>query len=236
MIIKNSVALVTGANRGLGQAFVDALLAAGARKVYAAARDPSTITLAGVVPIKLDVTDAADIAAAVHACPDLTLLINNAGISRGSSLLASNSADAARAEFETNFFGPLALSQAFAPVLQRNGGGAIVNVLSVLSWLSIPGVATYSASKSAAWSMTNGLRNELRAQSTHVVGVHVGYMDTDMTRGLDAPKAQPRDVVAQVLAALESGAEEVLADDLSRQVRQGLAAPRGVYLGEPGAT
>ena len=232
MNISNSVALVTGANRGLGQAFVDALLAAGARNVYAAARDPSTITLAGVVPIKLDVTDAADIAAAVRTCPDLTLLINNAGISRGSSLLASNSADAARAEFETNFFGPLALSQAFAPVLQSNGGGAIVNVLSVLSWLSLPGVATYSASKSAAWSMTNGLRNELRAQGTQVVGVHVGFMDTDMTKGLAAPKAQPRDVVAQVLAAVESGAEEVLADDLSRQVRQGLAAPRGVYLGD----
>ena len=124
------------------------------------------------------------------------------------------------------------MSQGFAPVLRRNGGGAIVNVLSVLSWLSLPGVATYSASKSAAWSLTNGLRNELRGQGTRVVGVHVGYMDTDMTKGLDAPKASPQDVVAQVLAALESGADEVLADDLSRQVRQGLAAPRGVYLGE----
>ncbi len=236
MNLQNAVVLVTGANRGLGQAFVDALRAVGVRKVYAAARDPSSITLAGVVPIRLDVTNAADIAAAVLACPDLTLLINNAGISRGASLLASESVAAARAEFETNFFGPLALSQAFAPVLQRNGGGAIVNVLSVLSWLSIPGVATYSASKSAAWSLTNGLRNELRAQGTRVVGVHVGYMDTDMTRGLDAPKASPHDVVAQVLAALESGADEVLADDLSRQVRQGLAAARGVYLGEPVAS
>jgi NAD(P)-dependent dehydrogenase (short-subunit alcohol dehydrogenase family) len=232
MNLQNAVVLVTGANRGLGQAFVDALRAAGVRKVYAGARDPSTITLAGVVPVRLDVTDAADIAAAVHACPDLTLLINNAGISRGSSLLAPGSAEAARAELETNFFGPLALSQAFAPVLKANGGGAIVNVLSVLSWLSLPGVATYSASKSAAWSLTNGLRNELRAQGTRVVGVHVGYMDTDMTKGLDAPKASPHDVVAQVLAALESGVDEVLADDLSRQVRQGLAAPRGVYLGE----
>ena len=233
MKIQNAVVLVTGANRGLGQAFVDALLAAGARKVYAAARDPASITLAGVVPLKLDVTSAADIAAAVAACPDLSLLINNAGISRGSSFLAPGSADAARAEFETNFFGPLALSQAFAPVLQRNGGGAIVNVLSVLSWLNFAGVATYSASKSAAWSLTNGLRGELRAQGTQVVGVHVGYMDTDMTKGLDAPKASPKDVVAQVLAAVEACREEVLADDLSRQVRQGLAAERGVYLGEP---
>ncbi|MES2101196.1 MAG: SDR family oxidoreductase [Pseudomonadota bacterium] len=235
MKIKNAVVLVTGANRGLGQAFVDALLAAGARKVYAAARDPKSITLAGVVPVKLDVTEAVDIAAAVRDCPDVTLLINNAGISRGSSFLALDSADAARAEFETNFFGPLALSQGFAPVLKTNGGGAIVNVLSVLSWLNFASVATYSASKAAAWSLTNGLRGELRAQGTQVVGVHVGYMDTDMTKGLDAPKANPKDVVAQVLAAVEAGQDEVLADDLSRQVRQGLAAERGVYLGEAAA-
>jgi NAD(P)-dependent dehydrogenase (short-subunit alcohol dehydrogenase family) len=235
MKIKNAVVLVTGANRGLGQSFVDALLAAGARKVYAAARDPSTITLAGVVPVKLDVTNADDIASAVEACSDLTLLINNAGISRGSSFLAANSADAARAEFETNFFGPLALSQAFAPVLKANGGGAIVNVLSVLSWLNFASVATYIASKAAAWSLTNGLRGELRAQGTQLVGVHVGYMDTDMTKGLDAPKVSPKDVVAQVLAAVEAGQDEVLADDLSRQVRQGLAAERGVYLGEAAA-
>jgi NAD(P)-dependent dehydrogenase (short-subunit alcohol dehydrogenase family) len=208
------------------------LLAAGARKVCAAARDPAAVTIAGAVPLKLDVTRADDIAAAVAACPDLTLLVNNAGIARGSSFLAAGSADAARAELETNFFGPLALSQAFAPVLKRNGGGAIVNVLSVLSWLNLTGAATYSASKSAAWSLTNGLRNELRAQRTQVVGVHVGFMDTDMTKGLDAPKASPKDVVAQVLAAVEASHEEVLADDLSRQVRQGLAAERGVYLGE----
>ncbi len=235
MNIQHAVVLVTGANRGLGQAFVDALLAAGARKVYAAARDPKSITPAGAVPVKLDVTRAADIAGAVEACPDLTLLINNAGIALGSPFLAAGSADAARAEFETNFFGPLALSQAFAPVLQRNGGGAIVNVLSVLSWLNLPSVATYSASKAAAWSLTNGLRGELREQGTQVVGVHVGYMDTDMTKGLDAPKTNPKDVVAQVLAAVEAGNDEVLADDLSRQVRQGLAAERGVYLGEPAA-
>lgn len=232
MKIQNAVVLVTGANRGLGQAFVEALLAAGARKVYAAARDPAAVGIPGAVPLKVDVTRADDIAAAVAACPDLTLLINNAGITRGSSFLAAGSADAARAELETNFFGPLALSQAFAPALKRNGGGVIVNVLSVLSWLNLTGAATYSASKSAAWSLTNGLRNELRGQGTQVVGVHVGFMDTDMTKGLDAPKASPKDVVAQVLAAVEAGQEEVLADELSRQVRQGLAAERGVYLGE----
>ncbi len=232
MKIKNAVVLVTGANRGLGQAFVDALLAAGAAKVYAAARDPSTITLQGVERIRLDVTKADEIDAAAKTCADVTLLINNAGITRGSSFMANGSAAAARAELETNFFGPLALSQAFAPVLKANGGGAIVNVLSVLSWLNIAGAATYSASKSAAWSLTNGLRGELRAQGTRVVGVHVGFMDTDMTKGLDTPKVDPKDVVRQTLAAIEAGEDEVLADALSRQVRQGLAAERGVYLGD----
>lgn len=232
MQVKNAVVLVTGANRGLGQAFVNALLEAGAAKIYAAARDASSITLAGVTPIQLDVTNAADIAAAAARCTDVTLLINNAGIGRGSSFLAPGSADAARAELETNFFAPLALSQAFAPALKANGGGAIVNVLSVLSWLNLSGAATYSASKAAAWSLTNGLRGELRAQGTQVVGVHVGYMDTDMTRGLDAPKANPLDVARQTLAAVEAGQDEVLADELSRGVKQGLSA--SVYLGQPG--
>jgi len=235
MKIKNSVVLVTGANRGLGLVFARELLAAGAKKVYAAARDPAAITLSGVEAIRLDVTSADDIAAAVAACGDLTLLVNNAGIARGSPFLAPGSAAAARAELETNYFGPLALSQALAPALAANGGGAIVNVLSVLSWLNLTGAATYSASKAAAWSLTNGLRQELRAQGTQVLGLHVGFMDTDMARGIDAPKADPVDVVRQTLAALEAGREEVLADELSRQVRQGLAAPRGVYLGEVAA-
>jgi len=232
MQVKNAVVLVTGANRGLGQAFVNALLEAGAAKIYAAARDASSITLSGVTPIQLDVTNAADIAAAAAQCTDVTLLINNAGIGRGSSFLASNSADAARAELETNFFGPLALTQAFAPILKANGGGAIVNVLSVLSWLNLSSAATYSASKAAAWSLTNGLRGELHGQGTQVVGVHVGYMDTDMTRGLDAPKADPLDVARQTLAAVDAGQSEVLADELSRGVKQGLSA--SVYLGQLG--
>ena len=235
MNIRNAVFLVTGANRGLGKSLVQQLLAAGAKKVYAAARDPASITLPGVEAVKLDVTNADDIARAAAQLKDVSVVINNAGITRGSPLLAAGSAAAARAEMETNFFGPLALSQAFAPVLKANGGGAIVNVLSVLSWVNIPSAATYSTSKSAAWSLTNGLRGELRAQGTQVVGVHVGYMDTDMTKGLDTAKANPDQVAQQVVDALASGAEEVLADDLSRNVRQGLAAPRGVYLGEPAA-
>lgn len=232
MDIRNTVALVTGANRGLGLAFAQALLAAGARKVYAAARDPASITLPGVVPLQLDVTDPVQVAAAVRAAGDVNLVINNAGISRGASFLSGGAAEAARAEFETNFFGPLALSQAFAPVLASQGGGAIVNVLSVLSWINLPGAATYSASKAAAWSLTNGLRQELKAQGTRVVALHVGFMDTDMTKGIDLPKASPADVVAQVLDALATGRDEVYADELSRQVKAGLSAEKGSYRGE----
>ena len=235
MDIKNAVVLVTGANRGLGQAFVKELLAAGVKKVYAAARDPSTITIDGVERVRLDVTRPEDIASAARRCSNVTLLINNAGVSRGSPFLAAGSAAAARSELETNFFGPLAMSQAFAPVLAANGGGVIVNVLSVLSWLNASLAATYSASKSAAWSLTNGLRNELRGQGTQVLALHVGFMDTDMTKGIDAPKANPGDVVRQTLEALAAGREEVLADDLTRQVKRGLSAEHGVYLGEQAA-
>ncbi|MGJ7522422.1 SDR family oxidoreductase [Variovorax sp. LT1P1] len=232
MQLKDSVVFVTGANRGLGLAFAQAALAAGARKVYAAARDPASVTLPGVVPIQLDVGNAMQVAAAVRDCADVTLLVNNAGISMGSSFLASPDAiAAARAEFEVNFFGPWALASAFAPVLKANGGGAIVNVLSALSWVSFPSVATYSASKSAAWSLTNGLRNELRAQGTQVVALHVGYMDTDMTRGLDAPKSSPADVARVTLEGVEAGAFEVLADDISRQVKQSLSSATPAYAG-----
>lgn len=232
MQLQNSVVFITGANRGLGLAFAQAALAAGARKVYAAARDPSTVTLQGVVPVQLDVTDPAQIAAAVAACPDVTLLVNNSGISRGSSFLGTPDAmAAARAEFETNFFGPWAVAQAFAPVLKANGGGAVLNVLSVLSWLTIPGAATYSASKAAAWSLSNGLRNELRAQGTQVSSLHVAYMDTDMTRGLDAPKAAPLDVARLALQGVEAGLAEVLADDTTRHVKQSLSSATPAYAG-----
>lgn len=231
MNLQNSVVFITGANRGLGLAFAQAALAAGARKVYAAARDPATVTLPGVVPVQLDVTNPAQIAAAVAACPDVTLLVNNSGISRGSGFLGTDAMAAARAEFETNFFGPWAVAQAFAPVLQANGGGAVLNVLSVLSWLTIPGVATYSASKAAAWSLSNGLRNELRAQGTQVTSLHVAYMDTDMTRGLDAPKAAPLDVARLALQGVEAGLAEVLADDTTRHVKQSLSSATPAYAG-----
>lgn len=228
MEIKNSVVLITGANRGLGRAFVNAILDAGAAKVYAAVRDPSTIKRQDVVPIQLDITRDTNIAAVAAQCTDVTILINNAGIARGTAFTEAGSAAAARAELETNFFGPLNLSLAFAPILRANGGGTIVNVLSVTSWLNFRSAATYSASKSAAWSLTNGLRTELKSQGTQVVGVHVGLMDTDMARGFDVPKADPSDVARQTLVAIAAGKDEVLADDLSRQVKQGLSA--GAYL------
>ena len=232
MKLHDSVVLVTGANRGLGRAFAEAALAAGARKVYAAARDPASIDLPGVVPLALDVTDPAQVEAAAVACADVSVLINNAGISRQSSLLGGADAIvAARAELETNFFGPWLLARAFAPVLKANGGGAIVNVLSVLSWLSFPGVATYSASKAAAWSLSNGLRNELREQGTQVTSLHVGYMDTDMTRGLDAPKSSPADVARRTLQGVEAGLFEVLADEISRQVKLSLSSAQPAYAG-----
>ncbi|QBB71500.1 SDR family oxidoreductase [Pseudolysobacter antarcticus] len=233
MNIKGSVAFVTGANRGLGLAFAKALLAAGASKVYAAARDPASITLPGVQAIKLDVTNADDIAAAVKACGDVTLVINNAGIIRGGTALAQGTTENMRAEFETNVYGLLAVSKAFAPVLAANNGGVLVNVLSALSWVSFPTSIGYSASKAAAWSLTNGLRQELRAQGTQVVAVHVGYMDTDMVKDVQAPKSNPSDVANTVLQGIEAGDLEVLADAISRQVKAGLSAQPGVYLAVP---
>lgn len=231
MQIKDSVVLITGANRGLGLALVHALIAAGARKVYAAARNPDSIQIPGVTAIKLDVTSPTDIAAAAEACDDVSILINNAGIldHQGAHLLTEDSSGALSRELATNVFGPLHLAQAFAPILARNGGGAILNILSVLSWISVPGAATYSISKAAAWSMTNGLRHELQAQGTQVTGLHVAYMDTDMAHGVTSAKTSPQDVAQQALAALEAGQPEVLADETSRHVRAGLSAQQAAY-------
>ncbi|HEY0956144.1 MAG TPA: SDR family oxidoreductase [Roseateles sp.] len=231
MQLKNAVVFITGANRGLGLAFARAALAAGAAKVYAAARDPASVTLPGVVPVALDVTDPALVAAAAAQCTDVTLLINNAGIAQYAAMQADDAIAAARRSFDTNVFGLWSLSQAFAPVLKVNGGGAVLNVLSALSWVALPGTAGYSASKAAAWALSNGLRAELREQGTQVTSLHVGYMDTDMTRGLDAPKSSPDAVARQALTELEAGAFEVLADDVSRQIKASLSSATPAYAG-----
>ncbi|WP_431097383.1 SDR family oxidoreductase [Polaromonas aquatica] len=230
MKIENAVVLVTGANRGIGLAFARELLARGARKVYAAARDPSTVTLPGVEPLQLDVTKPEEIAAAAAQATDVTLLINNAGIAQPGGFLAQDSEALARRIFETNFFGVLNMSKAFATVLKTNGGGALLNVLSAASWINGGELAAYSASKSAAWSLTNALRHELAGQKTQVLGLHMGYVDTDLTRGFDVQKSSAEEIVKRALDGLEAGADEVLADTLTQQVRQGLAAPRPVYL------
>jgi len=230
MNIDNAIVLITGANRGIGLAFARELLARGARKVYAGARDPASVTLAGVEPIRLDVTKPQDIAAAAAHCTDVTLLINNAGIGRTGGFLAPDSETDTRALMETNFYGMLRMSQAFAPILKANGGGALLNVLSIASWVNLSVLAGYSASKAAAWSLTNGLRHELKEQNTQVLGLHMAFVDTDLTRGMEMPKSSPEAIVGRALDALAAGRDEVLADERTQQVKQGLAADAASYL------
>jgi NAD(P)-dependent dehydrogenase (short-subunit alcohol dehydrogenase family) len=219
MQIEGSTALVTGTSRGLGRSFAQELAARGA-KVYAAARNPAAISLPGVIPVTLDITDPASIAAAADATGDVTLLINNAGSSTGARLI-SGPLDDIELEMRTHFFGTLAVTRAFAP--QLAAGGAVLNVLSVLSWLSSADSGAYSAAKSAEWALTNALRLELADQGTQVTALHVGYMDTDMARHVTAPKSDPAVVARLALDGLAAGQPEVLADDVSRRVQQGLA-------------
>ena len=221
MKIEGAAALVTGANRGLGAAIAHALLDSGA-KVYGAARDPASITNDRVVPVRLDVTNDDDVAHAARTCTDVSIVVNNAGILRQSASLADGGVEAARAEMETNYFGSMRVARAFAPILRDNGGGALVNVLSVLSFISMPQGATYSASKSAAWSLTNALRIELRRQGTLVVAVHAGFIDTDMAAGVSGEKVSAESVAKQIVIAVASDAEEVLADATSEMVKAAL--------------
>jgi NAD(P)-dependent dehydrogenase (short-subunit alcohol dehydrogenase family) len=230
MKIRDAIVLITGANRGIGFAFAEAALARGARKVYAGARSPSSITTAGFIPLKLDVTSDQDVAAAARTCADVTLVINNAGIGRAGGLLDPEAIEAARAQFDTNVFGIVRMTQAFAPLLARNGGGGFLNVLSAASWINSGAMTAYAASKAAAWSVTNGLRNELRQQGTQVLGLHVGFVDTGLARGLDVVKVSPQSVVTAAFDALEAGASEVLADERARAVKRGLTAEPPIYL------
>lgn len=232
MKIEGSIALVTGANRGLGAAFVRALLAGGAAKVYAAARNPASVTQAGVVPVELDVTRPEQVAALARDLRDVTLVVNNAGVFEPGPLLAPNAAEALLRQMQTNAIGPLRVVQAFAPVLAANGGGAVVNMLSVLSWLTLANVSgTYSASKAAAWALSNALRQELKGQGTELLSVHAAFIDTDMASGVQMPKTSPDDVARIAFDALQAGQSEVLVDDITRQVRAGFGATPAVYLG-----
>lgn len=215
--------LVTGANRGMGREYVRQLLDRGVATVYAAARDPhgGDVSDPRVVPVTLDVTDKASVAASAKAAPDVSVLINNAGIARGASVLAPDSA-LLREELETNLLGPLAMAAAFVDGIAKRSG-AIVNVSSVLAWLPVG--ASYGVSKAALWSATDSMRVELAPRGVQVVGVYVGLVDTDMASFADAPKSDPADVVRQVLDGVESGAQEVLADQMTRDARRQLGTP-----------
>jgi NAD(P)-dependent dehydrogenase (short-subunit alcohol dehydrogenase family) len=198
------------------------LVARGA-KVYAAARRPETVDLPGVVPIQLDITDPESIHRAATVADDVTVLVNNAGISTQATLLSGPIEDI-RAEMETHYFGTLNVSREFVPVIERNGGGAVLNVLSVLAWLHPPTSGAYSAAKAAAWALSDALRTELAPKGIHVAALHVGYMDTDMVSYIPAEqKTDPAHVAAQAISGLLNGEPEIIADELSRNVKAGLS-------------
>lgn len=224
MNVTDRIALVTGANRGIGKQFVLELLERGVGKVYAAARRPETIDIddVRVVPLRLDLLDGESITTAASAAADVSLLVNNAGISTGASLVTGDVAEIRR-EMDTHFWGTLHMIRAFGPVLAANGGGAIVNVLSALSWFAAPGAGAYAAAKAAEWNMTNGVRLELASQGTLVQGVLLGAADTDIMAGYDGPMIDPRDVPRASFDGLAAGAIEVVVDDWTAMVKGSLS-------------
>ncbi|KAB1909365.1 SDR family oxidoreductase [Micromonospora sp. AMSO31t] len=221
MKIAGSTALVTGANRGFGRHLAAELLARGAT-VYAGARNPETVDLPGATPVRLDITDPASVAAAAELAGDVTLLVNNAGVSTGADLLDGDLAEI-RLELETHYLGTLSVVRAFAPRIAANGGGTVLNILSALSWITFPGVGAYGAAKAAEWSMTNALRAQLADRSVRVAGLHVGYMDTDMTARVTAPKSDPAEIARLAVDGIEADQYEIIADETSRQVLAGLS-------------
>ncbi|QUQ72435.1 SDR family oxidoreductase [Kutzneria sp. CA-103260] len=226
MDIATSTALVTGANRGLGRALAAELLSRGA-KVYAAARNPDSVDLPGAVPLALDITDPASVAAAAKATGDVTLLINNAGISTSTPLLTGELAKI-QLEMNTHYFGTLDVIRAFVPQIEARGGGAVFNVLSVLSWCAADSsTGAYSAAKGAEWQLTNALRLELAPRGIRVSGLHVGYIDTEMAAHVTAPKANPADIAKLTVEGIAADDYEVIADDLTRKIRAGLSVGVG---------
>ncbi|MES9685657.1 SDR family oxidoreductase [Gottfriedia acidiceleris] len=221
MEISKQTALITGANRGLGRHLAQELLARGA-KVYAGVRNLEMIDLPGVIPLQLNITDEKSIAAAAEIAKDVTLLINNAGSNTEAALL-DGEMEKIRLEMDTHFFGTLSMIRTFAPILEKNGGGTILNILSVLSWLSLNGGGAYQAAKSAEWSLTNTFRLVLAPKNIFVSGLHVAYMDTDMTAKIKAPKANPADIAKIAIDGIEAESYEIVADNLSRMVQQNLS-------------
>jgi NAD(P)-dependent dehydrogenase (short-subunit alcohol dehydrogenase family) len=221
MKISEQVAFVTGANRGFGRHLALELLSRGA-KVYAGARNPESIDISGVIPVKLDITNPQEVAAAAMVAKDVTLLINNAGSSTGASLIDCE-LDKIHLEFNTHFFGTLSMVRTFAPILAKNGGGSILNILSALSWVSSGTIGAYTAAKAAEWALTNDLRLNLYHQNVRVAGLHVGFMETDLTSSLEVPKSNPEDIAKIAIDGLESDSFEIIADDVSRKIQRNLA-------------
>jgi NAD(P)-dependent dehydrogenase (short-subunit alcohol dehydrogenase family) len=228
MKFTGKVVLVTGANGGIGKTLVKALLDKGVAKIYAAARNSAAVAdlvqehNGRVIALRLDITDASSVAAAAKQCRDVDLLINNAGVNRCESFMGATAMESAREEMEVNYFGTLAMCRAFAPVLIARGGGAIVNICSIIGLVNLPLNGTYCASKAAGHSLLQGLRAELAAGNIHVVGVYPGPVDTDMTAGQEMPKAAPDQIAAAIVAGLENGAEEIFPDPMSQGVHAGL--------------
>ena len=230
MKIKDSIAFVTGSNRGIGKSYVKALLDNGAKKVYAGMRDVSVFDKVAsewpkehrgkVEPIAIDVTNKDQVKSAVARAADVNLLINNAGIAKFSGLIAAENLDAARQEMEVNYFGTLMMTRAFAPILKKNGGGALVNILSVASLGNFPVLGSYSASKAALHSLTQGIRAELAAQGTRVFGVFPGPIETDMAKDFDMEKGSPDLIAEGTLSAIEQGVEDIFIDPMAVQFRQ----------------
>lgn len=228
MDITGSVALVTGSNRGIGRRFATELLDRGAAKVYATARRPELVDVPGVEVLPLDITDPASVAAAAERAGDVTLLVNNAGIATQGSLLTDDLTDARR-EMDTHYWGTLEVLRAFVPVIERNGGGGVVNVLSALSWFVYPGSGGYAAAKAAEWNLTNAVRLELAGRGVTVQGLHLGAADTDIMAGYEGPMVDPLDVAKASLDGVERDALEVVVDDWSAMVKASLAADPAAF-------